>query len=336
MEVTVTGQERERLATARRVAPEVYESYLQGSNELNKTPTKANIERGIADFNDAINRDPTFVPAYVGLAEGYNELGSNFIGEPPDALREKAIGAARKALELDPTLAYAHAQLAAMLTEEWEWAEGEAEYKRALELNPNDAVACEGYGWWLLYQGRADEGVDWGRRGRALDPFTVEGPDFADMLSTARRYDEAIHELRTLLAAQPDDPVALWGLGIVLTEDNQAKEAIPVLEKAATTSNRSAGVIGWLIRAYAVAGRRSDAIRLLDELQARRKAGFVPAGAFVNAYVGLGDKDEAFAWLEEGYRERSSIMQRLRVSPDYDPLRSDPRFADLVRRVGLS
>lgn len=336
VEVTVTGQERERLATARRVAPEVYESYLQGSNELNKTPAKANIEQRIADFNDAINRDPTFALAYVGLAEGYNELGSNFIGEPPDAMRQKAIGAARKALELDPTLAYAHAQLAAMLTEQWQWAEGEAEFKSALELNPNDAVAYEGYAWWLLYQGRADEGLEWGRRCRALDPFMMDGADFADMLSTARRYDEAIHELRTVLAAQPDDPVALWGLGIVLMDDNQPTEAIPVLEKAVTTSNRSPGVIGWLIRAYAVAGRRNDAVRLLSELQARRKAGFVPAGAFVNAYLGLGDNDQAFAWLEQGYRDRSSIMQRLKASPDFDPLRGDPRFADLVHRVGLS
>jgi TolB-like protein/Flp pilus assembly protein TadD len=335
VQVTLTGEEHQRLAATRSVAPEVYESYLQGSYELNKTPTKANIEQGITDFNDAIKRDPTFAPAYVGLAEGYNELGSNFIGEPPDAMRQKAIGAARKALELDPTLAYAHAQLAAMLTEQWQWAEGEAEYKRALELNPNDAVAYEGYAWWLLYQGRADEGVEWGRRGRALDPFTVEGPDFADMLCTARRYDEAIHELRTLLGAQPDDPVALWGLGIVLTEDKQPKEAIPLLEKAVALSNRSAGVIGNLARAYALAGRRSDAKRLLSELQQRRKAGFVPARAFIDVYIGLGDNDQAFAWLEQGYKDRSNIMQRLKASPDFDPLRGDPRFAELVRRVGL-
>jgi TolB-like protein/Tfp pilus assembly protein PilF len=336
VEVSLTGEEHQRLAATRTVAPEVYESYLQGAYELNKSPTRADIEQGIADFNDAINRDPTFAPAYAGLAEAYSELGSNFIGQPPDAEHQKAISAVRKALELEPTLAQAHALLASMLTEQWQWANGEAEYKAALELNPNDAAAYEGYAWWLLYQGRADEGVEWGRRGRELDPFMVEGPDFAMMLSTARRYDEAIHELRTVLAAQPDDPVALWDLGIVLTEDNQPKEAIPVLEKAVAASNRSAVVIGNLIRAYASAGRRGDAIRLLSELQTRRKAGFVPARAFVDAYVGLGDDDQAFAWLEQGYKDRSNIMQRLKASPDFDPLRADPRFAKLVRRVGLS
>lgn len=336
VEVTLTGEEHQRLAATRSVAPEVYESYLQGSYYSNRSDRRADIEEGITYFNKAINLDPTFAPAYVGFAQAYEGLGSNYIGDLPAAANERSVKAARKALELDPTNAQAHAILASVLEQQWKWAEAEAEYKAALELNPNDAAAYEGYAWWLLWQGRVEEGLEWGRRGRELDPFTVEGADFAIMLSTARRYDEAMHELRAVLAAQPDDPIALWDLGIVLTEDNQPKEAIPVLEKAVVASNRSASVIGDLIRAYAVAGRRSDAMRLLDELQQRRKAGFVPARAFVDAYIGLGDKDHAFVWLEHGYKDQSNILERLKASPDFDPLRDDPRFADLLRRVGLS
>ena len=335
VQVTLTGEEHQRLAARRSVAPEVYENYLQGSYALNRSNQGADVEQGIAYFNKAINLDPTFAPAYVGLAEAYSDLGSNFIGEPPEVERQKEIGAARKAVELDPTLASAHVVLASALQEEWRWSEAESEYKIALELNPNDAVSNAGYGWWLLCQGRADEALQWLRRARELDPFAVQGTDMAIVLTGARRYDEAIHELRTILAAQPDDPVALWDLGIVLTEDNQAKEAIPVLEKAVALSNRSPGVIGNLARAYALAGRRRDAMRLLSELQQRRKAGFVPARAFVDSYIGLGDKDQAFAWLEQGYKDRSNILQWLKLSPDLDPLRGDPRFADLLRRVGL-
>jgi pentatricopeptide repeat protein len=155
------------------------------------------------------------------------------------------------------------------------------------------------------------------------------------MLFEARRYDEAMHELRSVLEVNPNDSVALWDLGIALIDKNQPQDAIPVLEKALPISDRSPGVIGTLIRAYAQAGRRGDAIRLLAELKARSKAGSVPASAFVNAYLGLGETDQAFAWLEQAYKEHSNILQFLKVDPAFDSIRGDPRFADLARRVGL-
>lgn len=336
VQASLTGEEHQRLVAARTVAPEVYENYLQGWYTLNRSFQRPDIEHGIASFNKAINQDPTFAPAYLGLAAGYTELGSNFAGDAPAAAHQKVISATREALKLDPTLAQAHALLAYALQQEWHWAEAESEYKRALELNPNDAEAHEGYAWWLLCHGRPDEGLEWGRRARELDPFEISGTDIAQMLTEARHYDEATHELRTVLAAQPDDPVALWDLGIVLTEDNQPKDAILVLEQAVAASNRSASVIGNLIRAYARAGRRKDALRLLNELKQRRKTGFVPARAFIEAYIGLGDNDGAFAWLEQGYKDQSSVLQFLKASPDFDSLRGDPRFADLVHRVGLN
>jgi predicted Zn-dependent protease len=169
-----------------------------------------------------------------------------------------------------------------------------------------------------------------------LDPLAVSGTDVAWILFQARHYDEAIQELRSALTVRPDDALALWFLGFVLIANNQPKEAIPPLEKALLVSTRSPGVIGVLVRAYAHAGRRTDALRLLAELKRRKQAGYVPAAAFINAYLGLGENDEALSWMEQGYKEQSNILQWLKVHPYFDPIRSDPRFKDLIRRVGLS
>jgi len=336
VKVTVTGEEHERLVAARPVAPEVYESYLLGLEALGRSVKKADIEQGIAYFNDALNRDPKFAPAYVGLATGYFELGSNFISDRPDVEREKVMSAARKALELDPTLSDAHVFLADSLQKQWHWTEAEAEYKTALEMDPNHAYAHVGFASWLLCHGRTEEALEWARRGRELDPVAVGSTDIATMLTAARHYDEAIHELRVALAAQPDDPEALWDLGIALIDKNQPADAIPVLEKALSGSTRSPGVMGMLASAYARAGRRDDALRLIAELKKRRNAGYVPAKAFVEAYLGLGENDQAFDWLEQAYKEHSDILEFIKVDPELDPLRGDPRFAELVRRVGLS
>lgn len=335
VEVSVTGEERERLTAARSVPPEVYESYLQGVFALNKSDMRSDIQKSIDNFQDAIKRDPTFAPAYLGLADSYDELGSNFVGDAPEPARQKVISAAQKALELDPSLAEAHLLLADVLQKQWQWAKAEAEYRRALELSPNDADVHLGLAGWFLCQGRTDEALDWARRARELDPVEVTGSDIGLMLLDARHNDEAIHELRSAVAVQPDDPGALWDLGIGLVDNNQSADAIPILEKAVSLSNRSPGVIGVLISAYARAGRQKDALRLLAELQSRRKTGYVPASAFVNAYLGLGQREQAFAWLDQAYKEHSSILQFLKVDPCYDSLRSDPRFADLVHRVGL-
>jgi tetratricopeptide (TPR) repeat protein len=138
------------------------------------------------------------------------------------------------------------------------------------------------------------------------------------------------------LAVNPNDVGALWFLGFVLSANNQSKDAIPPLEKALSLSNRSPGVMGVLIRAYAEDGRRPDALRLLAELKERKKKGYVPSAAFVNTYLGLDDNEQAFVWLEQAYKEQSNILQFLKVHPYFDPIRNDPRFVDLMHRVGLA
>jgi TolB-like protein/Tfp pilus assembly protein PilF len=334
VEVTVTGEEHQRLSSARPVAPEVYESYLKGRFVLGQG-NRAQLEQSIPYFEDAINRDATFAPAYLGLAKAYTMLGTVASGVPPEATRPKVISFARKALAIDPDLVEAHVVLANVLQEEWHWTEAEAEYKRALALNPNNAEAYRWYALWLVCQGRTDEAVTSIQRARALDPIGVSGDSVSWILFQAHRYDDAVRESQSALALQPDNAGALTGLGFALIANNKPADAIPVLEKAVFLSSGSPAATGILIRAYAHAGRRSDALRLLAELKRRKEAGYVPAGAFVNAYLGLGDNEQAFYWLEQAYKEQSNILQFLKTHPYFDPIRNDPRFADLVRRVGL-
>ena len=333
VEITVTGEEHASLTAARSVSPDVYESYLKG--RFNKHNSKVELEQSIAYFEDAIKKDPTFASAYVGLADAYDSLGTVFVGAPPTEARQKQMSAARKALDLDPTIAEAHVLLADVLQRRWQWVDAEAEYRRALDLNPSDSAAHIGFAMWLLCQGRNDEAVAWAERARELDPLGTAGTSIGYILFEARHYHEAIRAMQAVVGVRPDDASAYWYLGFALIANDQPGEAIPVLEKALSVSERSPGVIGVLIRAYAHAGRRSDALRILEELKKRSQAGYVPAGAFVNAYLGLGDNEQAFAWMERAYQEQSNILQFLKVHPFFDPLRSDPRFTNLVRRVGL-
>ena len=333
VKVSITGQERDRLVAARPVAPEVYESYVKGSNDPQYT--KAQIEHRIADFQDAIRMDPTFAPAYVGLAGTYISYQDIFVGAPPSEIRPKATSAARKALELDPKLAEAHAILAEMYQKQWKWAESEAEYKRALELKPNDASAHRGYAYWLACRGRTQEALAWVERGRELDPLgSADTVGF--LLLMARRYDESIREYRSVLAAHPEYTNARWGLGFALIVNQQTDQAIPELEKTVAMMNRTPGSLDMLATAYAHAGRPQDALILINELKQRRQRGYVPAGAFINSYLALGDYDQAFFWCDEAYKEQSAILQWLKVAPLFDPVRNDPRFVDLVHRVGLN
>ena len=256
VEVTVTGEERARLVAARPVSPEVYENYLKGLSA--KDNSRTDIETSIDYFDEAIRRDPTFAPAYVGLANAYNALGTIFVGAPPSETRPKVISAARKALELDPELADAHVVLADTFMRQWRWAEAEAEFRRALDLNPNQARAHGELSDWLLCHGRIEEALAWARRARELDP--LGGADrIPSILFHAHRFDEAIKESRNVLAIKPDDGSILWNFGWALIFNNQAEEAIPVLEKAVSITNRSPGILSALVWAYARAGRRPDA-----------------------------------------------------------------------------
>lgn len=335
IEIAVSGAQRGSTVAPRTVAPGVYEAYLQGRFALHKK-SRAGLDEALRYFQTAISADNSFAPAYLGLAATHDALGTVFFGVPPGEARPRVIAAARKALELDPELADARVLLANALQKDWHWAEAEAEYKRAIELSPSDASAHSGLADWLLCQGRTEEALASARRAQELDPVSFDGGQAGWILFHARRYDEAIRELRSALSTEPEDPSALWTLGFALIGAGQFDEAIRTLEKAAYLSDRSPAVLGVLVRAYARGGRRAEALHVLDELHRRRQAGYVPAAAFLNAYLGLGDTEKAFAWLERAAEERSNIMQFLKVHPIFDPLRSDPRFAQFLRRANLS
>lgn len=334
VEVTITGQEHALLVARRQVSPEVYESYLKG-HYANRN-TRDGIEQSIAYFEEAVHKDATFAPAYLGLASAYNDLGTVFGAVPPSETRPRVINAAQKALDLDPELAEAHGLLAVTYQREWKWQESAAEFKRALELKPNDAPANRGFAFWLLCVGRTEEAVARSQRAHELDPMNVD--DLATdgfLLFHARHYDESIQTLRSVLAVQPDHAMAHFYMGYALIAKEQPEQAIAELERALLLSDRSPAVIGVLVRAYAHAGRRDDALRLVAELKRRKAAGYIPAAAFVNAYLGLGDNEQAFVWLEPAYQEKSNILMFLKTHPHFDAIRSDPRFADLLHRVGL-
>jgi TolB-like protein/tetratricopeptide (TPR) repeat protein len=322
------------LVPARTVPPAVYESYLKGRFELNKG-TRNGLEEALRQFQGAIDADATFAPAYAGMAGAYSKLGSVFIGYSPLEIRPKVLAAVNKALELDPDLVEAQILLADAFQKDWQWAKAEEEYKQAIAHNPSDASALSGYSGWLLCQGRTQEAIEWERRGRELDPLGFDDVFIGWILFQARRYDDAIRELQTVLAVEPDHPTALWYLGFALIGAKRFDEAIVTLERTAAPSDRSSAVLGVLVHAYAGAGRRADALRVLDELHRRRKTGYVPPAAFLNAYLGLGDKEQAFIWLGRAADERSNITQFLKVHPFFDPLRGDPRFAAYLRQANF-
>ena len=330
VEVTLTGKERQGLAAAHPVSPEVYESYLRAQDQAHNINSGVDLERAITDFQDTISKDPDFAPAYVGLASMYQLQTTSMASEPPQEARPKLISAARKALELDPDLVPPHILLGEVYQRQWQWSDAEAELKRALELSPNDARAQEQFAIWLLCQGRTDEALTWIQRAREIDPLGHSGVTNGFILFHARRYDEAVRELRSVKAAYPDN----WYLGFALIANGQPQEAVEVLEKR-ISADRPPTVMGLLVRAYAHAGRRADALRLLEELKRRQQKTYVPTAAFVNAYLGLGDNEQALAWLEKAYQERSNILQLIKVHPYFDPLRDDRRFKELVHKVGL-
>src|SRR5688572_26910650 len=337
VQIQMTPAEQARLTSTRAVAPKAFDHYLQGRYLYWNKRTEENLNKAIEHLQSAIKEDPSYAAAYVGLADCYNALGSVQVGSlPPIEARRRAVDAATKALELDAASAEAYSALGYANHYNWQWAAAENDFKRAIELNPNYANAHNFYAGYLMCRGRVDEAIAASNRARELDPFSLSiSAQRGFLLENARRYDEAIAQLRSVIEMDPNHYQAYWILGHTYAANRQFDEAVAASQKAVDLSGRTPGALGILGLAYGLANRKAEAKKVLDELLKLNETRYVTPAAFVNVYIGLGDKDKAFEWLEKAYQERSNYVAYLKVFPIADPLRSDARYADLLRRVGL-
>jgi tetratricopeptide (TPR) repeat protein len=335
--IKTTPAEQARLTPRRPVHPKAFDDYLQGRHLYLNKRTEENLGKAIEYFQSAIRQDPAYASAYAALADCYNVQGQvMFSVLQPTEARRRAEEAAEKALALDAELAEAHAALGSINHLNWNWAAAEQQLKRAIELNPNYANAHSVYAAYLMSRGRAEEALAASNRARELDPLSLSlGAQRGFLLENARRYDEAIEQLRRVIAVEPNQYQAYWFLGHTYAANGQFDEAVAASEKAVALSGRAPGALGILGLVYGLAGRRAEAQKVLNELLELNERRYVTPGALANVYIGLGDKDQAFVWLEKAYQERSYYMIWLKVWPIVDPLRSDARFGDLMRRVGL-
>jgi eukaryotic-like serine/threonine-protein kinase len=335
VQAKTTRAEHARLNESAAVSRKALDDYLQGRYLLGKG---GQLRKAAEYFQKAIEEDPAYAPAYAALATCYNALGSVVVGElPPPEARRRAEEAAVKAVQLDGALAEAHAALGYVYHYDWRWAAAEDELKRALELNPNSSEACSIYSRYLSAQDRAEEAIAEADRAQELDPLSLTTRTHRGfVLTNARRYDEAIAQLRRVINLDPNNYGAHWFLGIAYADKKRFDEAISTLERAVALSQRAPSAVGLLGMCYALAGRKAEARKTLVELLELNRSRYVTPVALVHLYTGLGETDQAFYWLEKSYQERSYFMAYLRVIPLADPLRPDPRFADLLRRMGLS
>ena len=337
IQIKMTPAEQARLASTHPVRPKAFDQYLQGRYLYWNKRTEENLDKAIEHFQTAIKEDSNFAQAHVGLADCYNALGTVAVGKLlPMEARRLAETAAAKALELDPALADAHTALGYVKHYNWNWTAAEQDFKRALELNQNYANAHNFYASYLMSKGLVNESIAASNRARELDPFSLSiSAQRGFLLENARRYDEAIEQLRSVIAMDSNHYQAYWMLSHTYAAKGQFEEAIAAAQKAVDLSARSPGALGILGLAYGLDGRKTEAKNILNELLKLNETRYVTPAAMVNVYIGLGDKDQAFVWLEKAFEERSNYVAYLKVFPIVDPLRSDPRFNDLMRRVGL-
>jgi TolB-like protein/DNA-binding winged helix-turn-helix (wHTH) protein/Flp pilus assembly protein TadD len=332
---TLNRQEQVALDNPKAVNPEAYEAYLKGRYFLNKR-TGDGLRSAIEYFKRAIESDSNYAEAYSGLADAYALSGDWKYGVlPPQEAFPKAKAAATKALALDESLGEAHASLAyALDLYGWDWEAAETEYKRAIKLNVGYATAHQWYSWHLLMMGRNSEAIAELREAESLDPLSlIISADVADALSVTHQFDEAERQSRKTLRLDPNFAVGHYELGQALEQKQLHDQAIAEFQKAIDISGHSGAFDSNLGNAYAVSGRREEAIKIVEALESRQNQNPSLDADIALIYVGLGDPDQAMSWLNKGYdaRFKASILLR----PAFDPLRSDARFKELLHRVGL-
>jgi len=333
--IELTGEEEEQLTKRYTENSEAHEAYLKGRAELSRFTIEAT-RKAIQHLEEAIQKDPDYASAYVGLAQCYFWLGQPLHAMPHREAMPKVEELVMKALELDNTLYDAHAWLGLLKHfYHWDWVGGEKELEMALELDPNSTEAHRAYAFFLSLMGRHDEGIAHTRRALQLDPLNLDlRTGLAEQFHRARRYDEGIEQCQAVLEINPNYQRAYYVISWMYQEQRQYKEAAAAYQKYLTLGGASQQEVAGLAEAAALGAEHYWRWRL-DYWKERAKAEYVQSMEFAKIYAALGEKDQAFEWLDRAYEAREGTLGSLKVNPKMDNLRSDPRFSDLLRRINL-
>jgi serine/threonine-protein kinase len=331
LRVRLSGADEQKLAKNYTENVEAYQLYLKARFYWEKR-THEDLKRAIEYFGQAIEKDSNYALAYAGLADAYALLGVFHL--PPTEAFPKAKEATLNALKIDDRLAEAHAALGHIKVQyDYDWASAEKEYQRAIELNPNYANAHHFYALYLAIRGRFDEGIAEIKRAQELEPFSLFiHANAAALLYGARRYDEAINQAKSVLETNPNFDHARSVLGVCYLQKGMHDQAIAEFQNRTIPGTRGTGDLG---RAYALSGRRTEALKEIDRLQQLSKQRYVAPLSFALIYASLGDKDNGLEWLEKAYEDRSTRLVWIKVDPSLDNLRSEPRFKAIIERMGL-
>ena len=333
IQVQLTPQESTSLSKSRTVNPQAYDTYLRARYLWNKRKPE-DLQKALDEFRKAIDLDPTSALAWGGLADGYSLLAYYDTRSPREAM-PLAKAVVLKALQLDDSLAESHASLANVEWEyDWDSGAAEKEFERALALNPNYATAHQWHGLYLAEVGRFDEAISEMQRAQELDPLSlVIQVNVGRCYYYARRYDKALELLQQLEHREPDFWIVHAILGQTYLAMSRRADAIRELERARALSPDSLRNLGVLGDAYGRAGRRAEALKLLNELSRFSFTGYVPPVYSAMIYMGLGDKPQALSYLEKAFADRSDWIMQLKIEPEFDPLRADPHFQELLHRA---
>jgi TolB-like protein/DNA-binding winged helix-turn-helix (wHTH) protein/thioredoxin-like negative regulator of GroEL len=334
-QLRLTPQQQIRLARVRTVDPEAHEAYLKGRYFWNKR-TEEGFTKAIDYFNQAIAKSPNYAEAYAGLADTYLLLGGYALMEQDDAM-PKAKAAAQKALAIDGQLAEAYTSLGLIAEEyEWNWTEAGKDFRQAIELDPNYSVAHEFYGdAFLGYTGKRDEAIAELRKAHELDPLSpIIASDLARRLCEEQKCAEAVEQFRKIIDVDPDFAQARYYLSQTYERMGMYTEAIAEVHAIKDWENLPF-TLGQLGQIYAVQGRRQQALEIVEKLRLLSAHQFTDASYVARIYAALGEKDLAFQWLQKACDKHSAAVLAIGTDPAYDPLRSDPRFEELKRRIGL-
>jgi DNA-binding winged helix-turn-helix (wHTH) protein/tetratricopeptide (TPR) repeat protein len=329
----LTGEDKKLLTKRYTESPRAYEAYLRGRYFLEKRTTEG-CKKGIEYFEQAIAIDPNYALAYTGVAGCYITLSTVFPSRDFTSSGERA---ALRALALDAGLGEAHASLGYVKTRQWEWRSAETAFKTAIALNPNYATARAWYALYLASVGRAYEGLEEIKRAQALDPLSlIINAQLGALLYMARRYEEAVQQLRKTLELDTDFAIAHFMLGYVFEALGEYQDALREYQHSQGGLGNLAEFTACVGRIHAFSGRREQALNAIDELRCLFGLRYVQPTLIAMIYAALGDKHDAFQWLERAYVERDEDLGLLKIDPRLDNLRADPRFASLLQRVGLA